>query len=61
MGRGINTAVYPESGFRERCWGREEVLLRVLEGSKIFLIGDADELGEMAGKGLAEATSGSAG
>lgn len=58
IGREVNVAIYPETEFQAKSRSGHAFLSRVLEGPKIFLVGDADELERMAGKGLAETTSG---
>lgn len=42
--REINPSVYPAEEFREKTASGHHFLTPVLEGEKIFLIGDADEL-----------------
>ena len=44
LGREINPTVYPVSEFREKLAANHHFLKSILEGPKLFLIGDAHEL-----------------
>ncbi|MHB9027374.1 MAG: nucleotidyltransferase domain-containing protein [Candidatus Latescibacterota bacterium] len=48
LSREINPSVYPEGEFIRKVSDRNAFLERVLDGGKIFLIGDEDELGRLA-------------
>ncbi len=48
LGREINPAVYSLSEFRDKVSDGHHFLKAVMKESKIFLIGDADELGRLA-------------
>lgn len=53
LGREINPTVYPPDEFRAKVEGKHYFLSSVLEGPKIFLMGDERELAGMAEKRLA--------
>lgn len=53
LGREINPTVYPPDEFRAKVEGKHHFLSSVLEGPKIFLMGDERELAGMAEKRLA--------
>lgn len=53
LGREINPTVYPPDEFRVKVEGKHYFLSSVLEGPKIFLMGDERELAGMAEKRLA--------
>jgi len=48
--REVNPVVYPISEFKRKIKGAHHFLNTVLEGDKIFLVGDKDELAKLAGK-----------
>ena len=50
LGREINAVVYPESEFRQKVEENQYFVKTVLQGEKIFLIGDEDELRKLAGR-----------
>ena len=50
--REVNPAVYSAAEFRKRVTEKHHFIADVLEGDKIFVIGDEDELRRMAGKRL---------
>jgi predicted nucleotidyltransferase/predicted transcriptional regulator len=50
--REINAAVYSADEFRKRVKEKHHFIAEVLEGDKIFVMGDEDELKRMAGKGM---------
>ncbi len=52
LGREINPTVYAEAEFRSKVREKHPFLTSVLNGPKIFLIGNDDELGRLAGKRL---------
>jgi predicted nucleotidyltransferase len=57
LGREINPAVYPTAEFQKKVAARHHFLTRVLEEPKLFLIGDQDELGRLAGAEMADQAS----
>jgi predicted nucleotidyltransferase len=48
LNREINPIVYPVDEFRTKCAARHHFIKSVLEGSKVFLIGDENELAKLA-------------
>ncbi len=54
LGREVNPTVYPLGEFREKVQARHHFVISVLRGEKLFAIGDADELGRLAGQRLAD-------
>jgi predicted nucleotidyltransferase len=54
LGREINPTVYPKEEFRHKIATGHHFLLTVLKEPKVFLLGDADDLAEVAGRGSAE-------
>jgi predicted nucleotidyltransferase len=55
LGRAVNPTVYSIHEFKRRLEEGNHFLNAVLDGKKVFLIGNEDELREMAGVWLAEA------
>jgi len=55
LGREINPTVYPKEEFRRKVAAGHHFLLTVLKEPKVFLVGDEDDLAEVAGPGSAEA------
>ena len=53
LGREINPTVYPPTEFRAKAAGGHAFLSAVIQGPKIFLIGDADELEGLVEKRVA--------
>lgn len=51
LGREVNPVVYPVSEFKQKIQENHHFLKTVLEGEKIFLIGDEGELTKLVGKG----------
>jgi len=49
IGREINATCYSASEFTKKVKGGNHFLTNILKGEKIFLIGDANELGEFVG------------
>lgn len=49
LGREMNPSVYPPSEFRRKARDGHRFLRDVMAGEKIFLIGDEDDLKELAG------------
>lgn len=58
LGRVMNPTVYSVGEFREKLADRHPFLRRVLSGGKLFVVGDAHVLAELAGEGLAAQASG---
>ena len=56
LGREINPVVYPASEFKRKIRENHNFLKTVLEGDRIFLIGDEDELARLAEKRAAKST-----
>ena len=54
LGREVNPTVYTKAGFQEKLRRGNHFLTRVLEGEKLFVIGDERELAAMAPKRLAQ-------
>jgi predicted nucleotidyltransferase len=54
LGREINPTVYPKEEFRRKVAAGHHFLLTVLEEPKVFLVGDEDDLTEVAGRRSAE-------
>lgn len=54
LGRDINPTVYPSAEFRSKLATGHHFLETVLKETKIFLIGDENELARLAGKRLAD-------
>jgi len=50
IGREVNPSVYAPADFRAKLAARNHFLRTVLEGEKIFLLGDERELARLAGK-----------
>lgn len=50
LAREINPSVYPLDEFRERLAAGDHFLTAVMEGDRIMLIGDDDELAELGGE-----------
>jgi len=57
LAREINPAVFPVEEFADKIAAGDYFLTRVVEDPKVFLIGDEDELGRLAGRTEAETTS----
>jgi predicted nucleotidyltransferase len=55
LGRTVNPVIYSAAEFKEKLKDGNHFLNAVLRGSKIYLIGDEDELRKMAGIRLAQA------
>jgi len=55
IGRPINPTVYSVAEFRSKLETRNHFLTSVLNGPKVFLLGDEDELRKMGGVRLAKA------
>ncbi|HET9837627.1 MAG TPA: nucleotidyltransferase domain-containing protein [Candidatus Angelobacter sp.] len=55
LGRVVNPTVYSEHEFRKKVKEGNHFLNAVINGEKVFLIGDEDELGKMAGVRVAKA------
>lgn len=55
LGREVNPSLYTPKEFSRRLGERQNFLSTVVEGPKLFLIGDEHELGRLAKKRLAEA------
>ena len=53
LGREVNVVVYPISEFKQKAKEDHYFVKTVLDGEKIFLIGDEDELARLAKKRLA--------
>jgi len=51
LGREVNPVVYPITEFKQKVKEDHHFVKTVLEGEKIFLIGDEGELAKLAGKG----------
>jgi predicted nucleotidyltransferase len=49
LGREFNPSVYPAAEFRRKAQAGHPFIAGVLQGEKIFLIGDEDELGRVVG------------
>ncbi len=56
LGREINPTAYSPDDFRQKIAAKHHFLNSVLQGEKVFLIGDAHELQRLAGKRLARRT-----
>jgi len=56
LGREINPVVYPDSEFKRKIYENHHFLKTVLEGDKIFLIGDEDELTRLVEKRAIKST-----
>jgi uncharacterized protein len=54
--REVNPTVYPAEEFRTKVASGHHFLTRTLCDSKLFLIGDADELDRLVQPGLADGT-----
>jgi predicted nucleotidyltransferase len=54
LGREVNVVVYPPSEFNRKVSEDHHFVKTVLDGEKIFLIGDEDELARLAEKRLAD-------
>ncbi len=50
LGREVNPVVYPVSEFRQKISDNHHFVKTVLEGEKIFLVGDESDLARLAGK-----------
>jgi len=48
--REINPVVYPVGEFKKRLAEKHPFVLEVMQGKKIFIIGDENELGKLAGR-----------
>ena len=55
LGRTINPTVYSSKEFRKKLKDGNHFLNSVIDGQKVFLIGNEDELGKMAGIRMAQA------
>jgi len=55
LGRTINPTVYSSKEFRKKLEDGNHFLNSVIDGQKVFLIGNEDELGKMAGVRMAQA------
>jgi len=55
LGRAINPTVYSMSEFKKKLGDGNHFLGSVIDGQKVFLIGNEDELGKMAGVRMAQA------
>lgn len=55
LGRTINPTVYSNKEFRKKLEDGNHFLNTVINGQKVFLIGNEDELGKMAGVQVAQA------
>lgn len=55
LGRTINPTVYSSKEFRKKLEGGNHFLNSVIDGQKVFLTGNEDELGKMAGVRMAQA------
>lgn len=55
LGRTVNPTVYSMSEFRKKLEDGNHFLISVMAGQKVFLIGNGNELGKMAGVRMAEA------
>ena len=55
LGRTINPTVYSSKEFRKKLEDGNHFLKSVIDGQKVFLIGNEDELGKMAGVRMAQA------
>jgi len=53
LGREVNPVVYSPEEFRSKVAARHHFLVRMLKKTKVFLIGDEDELAGLAAKRLA--------
>lgn len=54
LGREVNPSVYPASEFRQRLAAGQHFLTAVLREPRLYLVGDSDALGRVAGEGLAD-------
>jgi predicted nucleotidyltransferase len=54
LGREITSTVYSASEFQQRVASGHYFVTRVLAEEKLFVVGDADVLAELAARGLAE-------
>jgi hypothetical protein len=55
IGRPINPTVYSVAEFKSKLAGRNHFLNAVLNGQKVFLVGDENELRKVGGVRLAKA------
>jgi hypothetical protein len=55
LGRTVNPTVYSVHEFNKKLEGRNHFLNAVINGDKVFLIGNEDELRKMPGVRMAEA------
>lgn len=55
IGRPINPTVYSVAEFKSKIAGGNHFLNAVVKGKKVFVVGDDDELGKVAGIRLAKA------
>lgn len=55
LGRAVNPTIYSVHEFKKKLAGGNHFLNTVVNGDKVFLIGNEDELGEMAGVRMAKA------
>jgi len=53
LGREVNPTVYPPSEFRSKLAGGHHFLTTVMNGSRVYIIGDKSELERLAGKSVA--------
>jgi len=53
LGREVNPAVYPPNEFRSKLAEGHHFLKTVMNGNRVFLIGDERELARLAGKSVA--------
>lgn len=58
LGREVNPSVYPPEEFSRKLADRHPFLTRVVDGDKVFLIGDERELGRLGQQRLAAAAHG---
>ena len=54
LGREVNPVVYPITEFKQKVREDHHFIKTVIEGEKIFLIGDEDELAKLVGKRTVE-------
>lgn len=57
VAREVNPTVYSVAEFRQKVADRHHFLTRVLQGPKLFVMGDSDVLQRLAGTGLGDRTS----
>ena len=57
LGREVNPTIYPPPEFRQKLADRHHFLTSIVDGPKIFLIGDERELSGLAGKRMGETPS----